>query len=344
MDPACVMNAFRNSVSDGRVVELDVPTRADWTQQHPDGLVGTRVSLATPAATARYADMVDNGQGAIVPRSTAQGDDAEGFVMGMAIDGASHHDSLGAVFGKGAVEGTCVNLPAGLMTEAAGQTRHKSSTPTANRGERAVYSTFPELVRAARCPSYRMHVSRHDRGDDLMDRGAVQTREIFQLANEAKLEECIPHPVCVAVGLLVQFQQRAARLAAGECDAGTDTEEKENVKEMVAEVVEWILSGTATNDAPSAEVRRDGSAVWLRVAEAPTNNSSSPGPPSNEVAGAAAGACRLCLGAACQSWRLMEEFPVLRGRLVAQFALGICALFPCPCIWQSLFGASGCCL
>ena len=30
----------------------------------------------------------------------------------------------------------------------------------------------------------------------------------------------------------------------------------------------------------------------------------------------------------------MEEFPVLRGRLVAQFALGICALSPCPCIWQ----------
>ena len=41
---------------------------------------------------------------------------------------------------------------------------------------------------------------------------------------------------------------------------GHDTEEKENVKEMVAEVVEWILSGTAMNDAPSAEVRRDGNA------------------------------------------------------------------------------------
>ena len=36
------------------------------------------------------------------------------------------------------------------------------------------------------------------------------------------------------------------------------TQEKENVKEMVAEVVEWILAGTATNDAPSAEVRHDG--------------------------------------------------------------------------------------
>ena len=55
------------------------------------------------------------------------------------------------------------------------------------------------------------------------------------------------------MGLLVQFQQRAARLAAGGCEAGTGMEEKENVKEMVAEVVEWILSGTATNDAPSAE-------------------------------------------------------------------------------------------
>ena len=90
--------------------------------------------LATPAATARYADMEDNGQGAMVPRSTAQGDDAEAFDMEMAIDGASHHDSLGAVLGsegsvKGAVGGTWVNLPAGLMTKAAGQTRRKSSTP-----------------------------------------------------------------------------------------------------------------------------------------------------------------------------------------------------------------------
>ena len=105
------------------------------------------------------------------------------------------------------------------MTKAAGQTRHNSSTPTSDRGERAIYGTFPEPVRADRCPGYRMHVSRHDRGDDLMDRGAVQTREIFQLANEAKFEECIPQPVSVAVGLFVQFQQRAARSAAGECDA-----------------------------------------------------------------------------------------------------------------------------
>ena len=113
-----------------------MPTLADWTQQHPDGLVGTYVSLATPAATARYADMEGNGQGAIVPSKAAQGNDVEGFDMGMAIDGASHHDSLGAVFGsegsvKGAAEGTWVNLPAGLMTKAAGQTRRKSSTPTA---------------------------------------------------------------------------------------------------------------------------------------------------------------------------------------------------------------------
>ena len=73
VDPACVMNAFSYSVSDGRVVELDVPTLADWTQQHPDGLFGTLVSLATPAGTARYADMEDNGQGAIVPSNAAQG-------------------------------------------------------------------------------------------------------------------------------------------------------------------------------------------------------------------------------------------------------------------------------
>ena len=93
VDPACVMNAFRNSVSDGRVVELNMPTLADWTQQHPDGLVGTSVSMVTPAATARCVDMEDNGQGAIVPSNAAQGDDAEDFDMEMAIDGASHHDS-----------------------------------------------------------------------------------------------------------------------------------------------------------------------------------------------------------------------------------------------------------
>ena len=265
VDPACVMNAPRISVSDGRAVELNVPTWAGWTQQHPDGLVGTRVSLTTPAATARYADREDNGQGAIVPGSSAQGDDAEGFDMEMAVDSASHHDNLGAVFGsegfvKGAVEGTWVDLPAGLMKKAAGQTRHKSSKPTADSGERAVYGAFPEPVRADRGLSDRTHVSRHDKNNDLMDRGVVQTLEAFQLANEATFEECIPQPVSTAVGLLVEFQQRAARLAAKGCDAGTDTEEKESVKEMVAEVVEWILSGTIANDAPSAEVRRDGSA------------------------------------------------------------------------------------
>ena len=70
----------------------------------------------------------------------------------------------------------------------------------------------------------------------------------FQLANEAKFEMCVPQPVSVTVGLLVQFQQRAARLAADGCDAGmaTDIEEKENVKGDGA----WILSGTAANDAP----------------------------------------------------------------------------------------------
>ena len=105
---------------------------------------------------------------------------------------------------------------------------------------------MPELPEAREPPR---------QGDDLMDRGAVQTLESFQLANDAKFEMCILQPVSVAVGLLVQFQQRAA-----ECDAGTDTEEKENVQEMVAEVVEWILSGTAANDAPLSEMRRDGNA------------------------------------------------------------------------------------
>ena len=139
----------------------------------------------------------------------------------MAIDGASHHGSQGAVFGsegsvKGAndVGGTWVNLPAGLTVKAAGQTRHKSSTLAADHGERAVYGAFPEPVRADRCPSFRKHVSRHDIGDDLMDRDAVQCLESLQLANEAKFEECIPQPLSVAVGRLVQFQQRAARLAA----------------------------------------------------------------------------------------------------------------------------------
>ena len=103
-----------------------------------------------------------------------------------------------------------------------------------------------------------MHVSRHD----LMDRGAVQCLKSLQLANEAKAEMCVRQPVSVAVGQLVQFQQRAARPAADGCFAGmaTDMAEKENVKEKVAEVVEWILSGTAANDASSAEMRRDGNA------------------------------------------------------------------------------------
>ena len=50
--------------------------------------------------------MENNGQGAIVPSNAAQGDDAEGFDMGMAIDGASHHDSQCAVCGsEGSVKG-----------------------------------------------------------------------------------------------------------------------------------------------------------------------------------------------------------------------------------------------
>ena len=76
-----------------------------------------------------------------------------------------------------------MNLPAGLMTKAAGQTRHKSSTLTADHGDRAVYGAFPEPLRGGS-----VHVSRHDRGDDLMDRGAVQCLESLQLANEAKFE------------------------------------------------------------------------------------------------------------------------------------------------------------
>ena len=104
-------------------------------------------------------------------------------------------------------------------------------------------------------------MSRHDRGDDLADRGAVQCLKSLQLANEAKVE--------MAVGLLVQIQQRAVRLAADGCDdAGmaTDIAEEENVKEKVAEVVEWILTGTAANDASLA----DKTATWKHRGETPT--------------------------------------------------------------------------
>ena len=103
-----------------------------------------------------------------------------------------------------------------------------------------------------------MHVRSHDMGDDLTDRGAVQCLESL-LAIEAKFDMCIPQPVSVVVGLLVQFQQRAARLAADGCHASmaTDTDEKEDVKQMVAEVVEWILSGTATNGTPLSEMLRE---------------------------------------------------------------------------------------
>ena len=176
VDLACATCASRSPVIDGRVVELNVLTLADWTQQHPDGLFGSHVSLATPAGTVRHGDMENSGQEAIVPSKAAQGADAEGFDMGMAIDGASHHHSQGAVFGSGSaivngandVGGTRVNQPAGLSMKAAGQTRHKSSTLTAVHGERAVHVTLPEPVnktwvkpgRADRCPSYRKHVSR----------------------------------------------------------------------------------------------------------------------------------------------------------------------------------------
>ena len=42
--------------------------------------------------------------------------------------------------------GTQVNQPAGLLMNSAGQTRHKSSTLTADHGERAVHVTSPEPV------------------------------------------------------------------------------------------------------------------------------------------------------------------------------------------------------
>ena len=126
MDLACAMCASRHSVCDGRgiKVELNVRTLADWMQQFSDGLLETHVE--------------NSGQGTNVPGNAAQGDDAEGFDMGMAIEGASHHDRRGAVFGsEGSAtesgvndERTRVNQPAGLSMKAAGQTRHQISTST----------------------------------------------------------------------------------------------------------------------------------------------------------------------------------------------------------------------
>ena len=87
-------------------------------------------------------------------------------------------------------------------------------------------------------------MSRHDRGDDLMDRGAVHC---LQLANEAKFD--MYSPACEwAVGLLVQFQQRTARQAADGCDAGMTADvEEEDVKEMVA-----VEAGSDSTERPDA--------------------------------------------------------------------------------------------
>ena len=49
------------------------------------------------------------------------------------------------------------------------------------------------------------------------------------------------------------------------------------------------------------------------------------------------------MGAACQPWRLLEEFLLLRACLAALFALGIWTLLLCPCIFQLIL-AFGCCL
>ena len=124
VDLACVMNAFSNSVSDGRVVELDVPTRAglDATAPRWPGW-NSRVSSDAGGYCEVCRQGGQRGRGAIVPRSAAQGDDAEGFDMGMAIDGANPpHDNLGVVLGvRGLCEGSC-RRDLG---------RHRSSTPTA---------------------------------------------------------------------------------------------------------------------------------------------------------------------------------------------------------------------
>ena len=227
------------------------------------------------------------GQGAIVPSDAAQRDDAEGFDLGMVINGTMTVERRLWVKSSRIETGvdddgrTRGNQLAGLLMKAAGQTRQKSSTPTPDHGERAVYGTLPKPVdetwvkagRAGRCPNHQRHMRRRDKGDDqLMDRGAVPCLGGLQLMNEAKIEVCIPRPVSTAVQWLVQHQQQAAGLAADECDAGraTDIAEKEVVEEKVAEVVEWILSGIAVNDTSSAEMRRDGSAQAEELVRART--------------------------------------------------------------------------
>ena len=56
------------------------------------------------------------------------------------------------------------------------------------------------------------------------------------------------------------------------------------------------------------------------------------------VVGLGAWWCRLCFGAACQLWRPLEEFPVLRGRLVApfgylDFAFALVSFSSCSGVW-----------
>ena len=70
---------------------------------------------------------------------------------------------------------------------------------------------------------------------------------------------------------------------------------------------------------------------------------SSPGLPSYTVAWSSRW-CRLCTGAACQSWRLLEEFPVLRCCLVAVFALGNLDISTLPSYLSVLDLVYGCCL
>ena len=103
---------------------------------------------------------------------------------------------------------------------------------------------------------------RQDRGDDLMDDGAVQTREIFELANEAKFEECIPPACeygCGAVG--------AVPRACGEASRGRVRCRDRTLREKGEREGDGGRSGGVDpvghpprTDAPSTEVRRDGNA------------------------------------------------------------------------------------
>ena len=165
--------------------------------------------------------------------------------MGMVTNGTNRHDSQGAVFGS--MRGDDPDEPVGRPCGGGcwPDTAQKLDVNCRPR-ERAVHGRFTEPVgetwakpgRAGRCPSQQKHTRRRHKGDDeLMNRDAVPCLEKLQLMNEAKVEVC------------------SRRRGSPRTNA-----EKEVVREKVAEVVGWFLSGIAARDTSLAEIRRDGNA------------------------------------------------------------------------------------